>query len=303
MPNTTSRREYGAAAPAAKDALHARELALRSRPVLDLAPRTARLIALAGSVGVVLVVVGSLVGDRPATVAIDKLIHLAGYAVLAAIFVLALRPRWYLSVLLGLAALSYLIEVVQPLNLRNFDLGDALANSIGLAVGAAAGLVIRLAYGYLKTELATVCLHRKLIAVEPGTTIVHEGDSIDTFFIVRRGIVALYREVDGVQAPVAHVGPGEMFGLLAEILRMPQYATAVAATAAQVYRIDYDDIIADAGGAEQPAGVVLRGLAADLHQAWDTIAELHQGDRERLIPARRRRGSDINNPTQRSVGR
>jgi len=56
-------------------------------------PRTARLIALAGAAGVVVVVVGSLVGHRPATIAVDTLLHLLGYAVLAALFVLALRPR------------------------------------------------------------------------------------------------------------------------------------------------------------------------------------------------------------------
>lgn len=39
-----------------------------------------------------------------------------------------------------------MIEVVQPFNTRSFDLGDALANTVGLALGAA-GLGIRRAYG------------------------------------------------------------------------------------------------------------------------------------------------------------
>jgi hypothetical protein len=253
-------------------------LALRSRLVLDLAPRTTRLFLLAGVVGVVLVVVASLLGQRPATVAVDKLIHLSGYAVLGAIFVLALRPRWYLPALVGLAALSYLIEIVQPLNLRVFDPGDALANTIGLAIGAAAGLGIRLTYGYLKTELVTACVRRKLIAIPPGTTIVREGQVIDAFFLLKRGTVALYRQVNSVRTQVATVGPGEMFGLLAEILHTPQYTTAVAITHVQLYRIDYDDLIADAGGTNQPIGIVLHALAADLRDAWDAIAEVAWND-------------------------
>lgn len=279
-PNNPVRPPRDAAPPAAGP-LRDRELALLTGPVLDLAPRSARLILLAGATGVVLVIVGSLLGNRPTTVAVDKLIHLAGYAVLAAMFVLALRPRLYLPALLGLAALSYLTEIVQPLNTRSFDLGDARYNTIGLAIGAAAGLVVRLAYGYLKTELATARVRRKLIAVEPGATIVREGEVLDSFFIVKSGTVELYREVEGARVPVAQVGPGEMFGLLAEILRVPQPATAVATTAAQVYRVDYDDIIADAGGPQQPVGAVLRALAADLHDAWSAIATLQPGDHDR----------------------
>ncbi len=289
--DTGPRRPSPGARPRAR-ALRNRDLALRARPVLDLAPRTVRLVALAGAIGVVLVVVGSLVGNRPATIAIDKLIHLIGYTVLAAIFVLALRPRWYLPALLGLAAMSYLIEIVQPLNQRTFDFADALFNTIGLAIGAAAGLGIRMVYGYLKTELATACVRRKLIAVKPGATIVREGDIVDTFFVVKSGIVALHREIDGTQVQVDTVEPGQMFGLLAEILRMPQYTTAVAVTAAQVYQIDYDDIIEDAGGAEQPIGVVLRSLAADLHQAWDAIADLRSSAGHRRATASMRR-SDV----------
>jgi len=62
-------------------------------------------------------------------------------------------------------------------------------------------------------------VRRKLIAVQPGTTIVREGDTIDAFFIVKSGRVVLYRERDRALPGVASVGPGEMFGLLAEVPR------------------------------------------------------------------------------------
>jgi CRP-like cAMP-binding protein len=274
MPKTPSARSGRIAQPPQPEALDTHELALYSRRVLDIAPRTARVITFAGATGVVFLVVGSLLGNRPATIGVDKMLHLSGYAVLAALFILSLRPRWYLPALAGLATLGLLIEFLQPLNRRTFDLGDALFNAVGLAIGAAAGLGVRLTYGYVKTELASACVRRNLSAVEPGATIVREGAHIDQFFIVKSGTVALYRQGDGERVLVSCVGPGEMFGLLAEILRGPQHTTAVAATRVELYRIDYDDIIQDAGGPEQPVGAVLCMLAAQLREAWDTISSL-----------------------------
>lgn len=116
------------------------ELALRSRRVLDVGPRQARLIFLGGVAGVILVIVASLVGNRAETIGIDKLLHFGGYATLAAVFTLSLPPRWYVPALIALAGVGLLIELVQPLNLRTFDLLDAGANTLGIVIGAAIGL-------------------------------------------------------------------------------------------------------------------------------------------------------------------
>ncbi len=250
------------------------ELAARANRVLDLAPRQARLIALAGAVGVVLVVVGSLSGNRPETIAVDKLLHAFGYGTLAAIFVMALPPRRYAAALVGLAALGALIELLQPLNARSRDPADLLANLVGLSIGAALGLGARLAYGYLKGELVSARIRRRLVRLPAGAVIVRQGEQLDAFFIVRRGVVALSREGDGGQVALDEAGPGDMFGLLAEVLRIPQFTTAVARTEVELYQVDFDDLIADAGGRDQPLGAVLDALARDLRDAWGTIAEL-----------------------------
>lgn len=250
------------------------ELVSRSSPVLDLAPRTARLIAVAGAVGVVLVVVGSLTGNQPQTVEVDKLLHFGGYAVLAALFVVALSPRRYVLALSGLALLGAVIELLQPLNARSRDSLDLVANLLGIAVGAALGLGARLTYGAIKGELVSAHIRRNLLKRPAGAVIVREGEPIETFFIVRSGLVELSRTVDGGQVEVRVVGAGAMFGLLAEVLHIPQYATAVARTPVELYQVDFDAVIADAGGREQPLGVVLTALAQDLHEAWETIAAL-----------------------------
>jgi len=50
----------------------------------------------------------------------------------------------------------------------------------------------------------------------------------------------------------------------------------VAETAVQLYRLDYDKLIADVGGRSQPLGIVLDDLAADLREAWQSVATLKQ---------------------------
>lgn len=253
------------------------QLAARARPVLDLPPRTARLIALAGAAGVVLVAVGSLSGNRPETIAVDKLLHFSGYATLAALAVLGLTPRRYAIALGALAALGAAIELLQPLNTRSRDPLDLLANLLGIAVGAAVGLLARLAYGYLKGEPVSARVRRRLVRLPAGTVIVSEGTSIDHFFIVRQGVVELSRATPDGQVILARAEAGAMFGLLAEVRRIPQYTTAVALTPVELYPLDFDELIAAAGGREQPLGIVLEGLAADLHGAWEQLAELQGG--------------------------
>lgn len=253
-----------------------RELALRSQQVLDLKPLKARLIAIGGAAGVILIVVSSLVGNQPETIGVDKLLHFGGYATLATVFMLSLTPRWYLPSLAGLAALGLLIELLQPLNRRTFDWADALANTTGVLVGAAAGLVARQAYGYLRTELERSRIQHRLRSFAPGEVILREGGITDRFFVIKQGTVALYRSEKGADVLVTREHAGEMFGLLEEILHEPVVTTVVAETAVQLYCIDYDKLIADAGGRSQPLGVVLDDLAADLREAWQSIAWLQQ---------------------------
>ncbi len=253
-----------------------RTLALRSGAVLDVPPRVALLLTVGGVVGTGLIVMESLLGNRLETVQTDKLIHFGGYFVLSAVFVLGLPPRLFAPILLGLAALGLAIEVLQPLNLRSFDWSDAAADVLGLTLGAAAGLAVRWVYGYLRTDLQEARIRRHLETYRPGQTIVRQGEAADTFLVLKRGTVALYREAGGQRVLVDTAGPGEMIGLLAEIQRRPTYATAVATSVVQVYRLDLDVLVAAAGGRQQPLGAVLEGLARDLHQAWERIVALER---------------------------
>jgi VanZ family protein len=52
-------------------------------------------MVIAGLAVVVVVIVASLEGGQEHTIAIDKLLHFGGYATLALIFVMGLRPRLF----------------------------------------------------------------------------------------------------------------------------------------------------------------------------------------------------------------
>ncbi|MGK7911027.1 MAG: cyclic nucleotide-binding domain-containing protein [Synechococcus sp.] len=252
-----------------------KELALRSGSVLDVPPKVAQLLALAGVVGVILVVAGSLVGDRPETLEVDKVIHFMAYGTLAAVFVLSLKLRWCLYPLIWLALLSYAIELLQPLNMRSFDIGDAIANTLGILVGAGVGLAARLGYGYVKTELETARIRRSLKSFPPGSVLLQEGQVIDRLYVIHSGTVILTQsQQDGNSVEIARLGVGSMFGLLPEILKIPQPATVTAETTVQVYPIDYDALIDDIGGSQQPLGIIVTQMANELRRMGQSIATL-----------------------------
>ena len=64
-------------------------------------------MVVAGLAGAVIVVVASLEGGKEHTIEVDKLLHFCGYATLASIFVLGLRPTLFLPALLLLATMGW----------------------------------------------------------------------------------------------------------------------------------------------------------------------------------------------------
>lgn len=261
-------------APAARPsrrAMSARNVALRSGAIFDIPPRTRTLLLLGGLVGVVVIVAGTLVASRNGSLPLDKLLHFAGYTTLAALFTLALRPRHYLPALAGLAALGLALEFLQRLSGRQFELRDEVANVAGVAVGAALGLLVRSGYGWVRGELATLQVRRRLIGFDPGEVILHEGAAVADFCIVKQGTVRLTRRRGDGEVDLGTAGAGDAIGILAVVQGTPQYATARAETPVVVYRMGLDQLFDAAGGSEQPVAVMLRSMAAKLREAGDRL--------------------------------
>ena len=80
------------------------QLALVSRAVFDIGPRTRVVILMFGMIGIAMAFMASLVSHKQ--VPLDKIIHFSGYFILSATFVLALRPVFFISGLIGLIGMS-----------------------------------------------------------------------------------------------------------------------------------------------------------------------------------------------------
>jgi hypothetical protein len=248
-------------------------LPLRAGRGLDLPPKITRALLILGVFGIVLVVAGSLVGKQAGTVGIDKVIHCSAYGLLATTLVVGLPTRRAILGLVCLALLSYLIELLQPLNARSKDFSDAYANTAGVCIGAGLGLIMRKGFAWLWTELHEARIRKTVARYEPGEVILEEGQRIERFHVVRSGRVSITREEDGEQVEVDVAGPGECFGLIAEILEKPQPNTVTATAPTEVYQLDYDIIEEAIGGQDQPAAKIMRSLAQELDLAQEKVAE------------------------------
>lgn len=242
------------------------QLARLSRGIPDILRRSRLLLASAGLVGIALVAVESLVAGRPHTVHTDKILHFSGYAILALVFVLALRLRSCLPALLALAVMGVAIEFLQTQTGRTFDMRDAYANAMGVVVGGALGLLIRGVYALVRRELATARVRRRLVSFAPGQTILREGESVERFFIIKSGKVRLTRDVNGTARELAVMGPGEVVGALGVIQGSSQQETAVALAPTSLYGMDLGELMDSAGGPEQPVSTVLRALTDRLRE-------------------------------------
>ena len=78
----------------------------------------------------------------PAPEGSDKLVHLIAFAALA--FPLARTGRLGLvAVFIGASAFGGLIELIQPAFNRSADIGDWVADTVGVAIGIGGGLLYR----------------------------------------------------------------------------------------------------------------------------------------------------------------
>jgi len=76
--------------PSRRESLRSHQVALQAGAILDIPPRTRRVLGVAGLVGMGLLTMGTLASPRPQDVEIDKLLHMGGFAILGALLVLSL---------------------------------------------------------------------------------------------------------------------------------------------------------------------------------------------------------------------
>ncbi len=250
------------------------QLALQSAAVFDIPPRTRRVILVGGLTGVVLISVASLLSGQESRIQTDKIIHFTGYATLACVFVLGLRPLHYVPGLIALVGLGFGIEYLQSFTGRNLDVWDGLANGIGVFVGATLGLSARGIYSYIRRELILADVRRKTTSWPLGSTIFKQGDPSRHFYVIKSGMVRVSREADGKSIDLGLLGPGDVIGILPAIERRPQYVTATAATPVAVFAMDASDLVDGSEGSDRPAVTVIRALAKYLRETGEQLEEV-----------------------------
>lgn len=123
--------------------------------------RARQLLRLAWIVCLTLVVVGSLLPDNTLPIRAlgrlnisDKVQHFAAYAVLAFLPAVHERPRVVKAIAFALVGLGVLLEFGQTLATRDFEIGDMVADTLGVFLGIAAGWPSR---RFLNRDLKRSC--------------------------------------------------------------------------------------------------------------------------------------------------
>ena len=251
------------------------QLALVSRAVFDIGPRTRIVIFMFGLLGIAMAFTASLVSKQ--NVPLDKIIHFTGYFILSATFVLALRPVFFIPGLIGLIGMSIGIEFLQRYTGRSFDVTDMVANGAGVVSGGMTGMIVRGIYSFISKEMAARKTHARLIRFKKDAILIREGDPIDDMYIIQSGRVRATRNLNGREVSLATAGAGEVLGVLGVVENKPQYTTLRALEPTVVYRMDMQQLMDSAGGSELPVSLVLSGLCSRLRALADQLTKSGRG--------------------------
>ena len=108
-------------------------------------------------------------------------------------------------------------------------------------------------------------LHLPRKEFAPGARIVQEGDAGDAAYIIVRGVCIAYRTVEGERRPLRRMGPGEVFGEMAVLTRLPRTATVEAVD--EVTAIVVTQAVLEEGlGTDSWVGALVRALADRFHE-------------------------------------
>ena len=106
--------------------------------------------------------------------------------------------------------------------------------------------------------------------------IFHEGDPGDSLHIVVEGRVKITREsIEGEEAIVVFLGPGDTFGELVLLDGAPRSATATAVEPTETLTMSRETFAALVDGGSPFRWRVLAGVAARIRRLTDQLAEVH----------------------------
>jgi CRP-like cAMP-binding protein len=110
---------------------------------------------------------------------------------------------------------------------------------------------------------------------DKGTVIIKQGDSTEDIYLLREGVVDVRYEHDGKSDNLNTLGPGTIFGEVAEVAGMKRTATVVALMDVEVLRFDGAALVKELRK-HPTASKLLNHIT--LHRAEDTISKIEEMD-------------------------
>jgi CRP-like cAMP-binding protein/predicted MFS family arabinose efflux permease len=186
---------------------------------------------------------------------------LAG-SLVAPVIVGAVGLRWALVAAGGI--LLVLTAVAVP-RLRGLDRrAEATRRELAPRVDVLEGL--GLFDGAPRQQLESLAAALEEVAVPAGAAVVTEGEQADAFYVVRSGALAVLSagERGGEPARVNTLGPGDYFGEIGLLERIPRTATVRAEAGAVVWRLAGEDFLGILNQVPSTSGTLLDGVVGRL---------------------------------------
>ena len=241
--------------------------------LLELPANTRKALITLFFMGLILIVAASMFQGDVNHVPKDKIIHFCAYTLLSVAVTLGFPFRYTIIGLLGLALASYTVEFIQPWNDRSKDFFDAWANTAGICVGSGIGFLSRLLVNFLWTEYQEIRLQRYIKVFQVGDVILGAGQKSEYFYIIKKGSVNISHNENGDNINIGTLSTGSVFGLISEVMKTKQEETIIAKEECEVYELDYDSLVLEAGGKDQPLAILIKALVKQYNQKIDHLVE------------------------------
>jgi MFS family permease len=175
-----------------------------------------------------------------------------------------LRPSiWFAGGVIPLASVAgwpFLVRMDREIAARRAELADKVQvfSQCDLFESLDEGSLDQMAGAAVEVEFAA------------GEAIVREGDEADAFYVVTAGRVEVTSGADGATAQrLGHLGPGDYFGEIGLLERIPRTATVVAVEPTRLLRVGGDEWLS-ALSAVKPSVALLESAALRLGRTHPT---------------------------------
>jgi len=271
--------------------------------IFNIPPRTRSLLGVGFALAVIFIVMGSTIAPLNTARAnallaeamnIENIAHIFGFIILGFITTLGFHVRVMIPGWIAIAFFGFSMDYFQAygadfseLPIRLIKTGATapfVPQMIGLLIGINIAALLRGSIVFLRAEFAEFLERRDTINFYNGHTVFNQGSPSDYLYVVRRGLVELWRKDDGDKKKIETVSPGGVFGEMGVIEEVPRYATAVTVGDCCLFRIDRKHLMEKVSGHRHPGVLVARVLAKRLRVMNQKLAEATPVKKSSEIP-------------------